>query len=85
MDNQPVTSGPPHPLGSTFNARHMMTNKVISSFKSLLTNTPLGGLLADVMRLGETIHAIALMGTSKECYLQTPNTPCSPLSSAHLA
>ncbi|MBW0490328.1 hypothetical protein O181_030043 [Austropuccinia psidii MF-1] len=30
------------PPGSTFDARHIITNKVISSFKSLFTNTPLG-------------------------------------------
>ncbi|MBW0493803.1 hypothetical protein O181_033518 [Austropuccinia psidii MF-1] len=29
------------PPGSTFNARHIITNKVVSSFQSLLTNTPL--------------------------------------------
>ncbi|MBW0490144.1 hypothetical protein O181_029859 [Austropuccinia psidii MF-1] len=54
------------PPGSTFNARHIITNKVISSFKSLLTNTPLGGLLVDGMGLGKIIQAIALIGTSKE-------------------
>ncbi|MBW0464861.1 hypothetical protein O181_004576 [Austropuccinia psidii MF-1] len=57
------------PPGSTFNARHIITNKVVSSFKSLLTNTPLGGLLADDMGLGKTIKAIALIGTSKEWLL----------------
>ncbi|MBW0559163.1 hypothetical protein O181_098878 [Austropuccinia psidii MF-1] len=35
------------PPGATFNARHIITNKVVSSFESLLTNTLLGGLLAD--------------------------------------
>ncbi|MBW0578549.1 hypothetical protein O181_118264 [Austropuccinia psidii MF-1] len=40
------------PPGSTFNARHIITNKVVSSFESLSTNTPLGGLLADDMGLG---------------------------------
>ncbi|MBW0484131.1 hypothetical protein O181_023846 [Austropuccinia psidii MF-1] len=54
------------PPGSPFHARNIITNKVISSFKSLLTNTPLGGLLADDMVLGKTIQAIALIGTSKE-------------------
>ncbi|MBW0561583.1 hypothetical protein O181_101298, partial [Austropuccinia psidii MF-1] len=48
------------PPGSTFNARHIITNKVVSSFESLSTNTPLGGLLADDMGLGKTIQAIAL-------------------------
>ncbi|MBW0568598.1 hypothetical protein O181_108313, partial [Austropuccinia psidii MF-1] len=42
------TTSPP---GSTFNSRNIITNKVISSFESLLTNTPLGGLLADDMGL----------------------------------
>ncbi|MBW0540006.1 hypothetical protein O181_079721 [Austropuccinia psidii MF-1] len=54
------------PPGSTFNSRHIITNKVISSFKSLLTKTPLVGLLADDMGLGKTIQDIALIGTSKE-------------------
>ncbi|MBW0573553.1 hypothetical protein O181_113268 [Austropuccinia psidii MF-1] len=35
------------PTGSTFNASHIITNKVVSTFESLLTNTPLAGLLAD--------------------------------------
>ncbi|MBW0571490.1 hypothetical protein O181_111205 [Austropuccinia psidii MF-1] len=39
------------PPGFTFNARHIITNKAVSSFESLLTNTPLGGLLADDMGL----------------------------------
>ncbi|MBW0469162.1 hypothetical protein O181_008877 [Austropuccinia psidii MF-1] len=43
-----------------------MTNKVIRSFESLLTNTPLGELLSDHMGLVETIQDIALIGTSKE-------------------
>ncbi|MBW0573389.1 hypothetical protein O181_113104 [Austropuccinia psidii MF-1] len=60
------------PPGSTFNARHIITNKVVSSFKSLLTNTPLGGLLADDMGLGRTIQAIALIGTSKEWLIINP-------------
>ncbi|MBW0496898.1 hypothetical protein O181_036613 [Austropuccinia psidii MF-1] len=57
-----VTSRP----GSPFNARHVITKKVISSFESLLTNTPLGGLIMDHMGLGKAIQAIALIGTSKE-------------------
>ncbi|MBW0533030.1 hypothetical protein O181_072745 [Austropuccinia psidii MF-1] len=54
------------PPGSTFNSRPIITNKVISSFESLSTNTPLGGLLMDDMVLGKTIQAISLIGTSKE-------------------
>ncbi|MBW0530258.1 hypothetical protein O181_069973 [Austropuccinia psidii MF-1] len=61
------------PPGSTFNARHMITNKVVSSFESLSTNTPLGGLLADDMGLGKTIQAIALIGTSKERLIENPH------------
>ncbi|MBW0585895.1 hypothetical protein O181_125610 [Austropuccinia psidii MF-1] len=61
------------PPGSTFNARHIITNKVVSSFESLLTNTPLGGLLADDMGLGKTIQAIALIGTSKEQMIANPH------------
>ncbi|MBW0558884.1 hypothetical protein O181_098599 [Austropuccinia psidii MF-1] len=49
--------------------------KVISSFESLLTNTPLGGLLVDEMGLGKTIHAIELIGTSKEWLIT--NAHCS--------
>ncbi|MBW0555170.1 hypothetical protein O181_094885 [Austropuccinia psidii MF-1] len=60
------------PPGSTFNARHIITNKVISSFESLSTNTHLGGLLADDMGLGKTIQAIALIGTSKERLITNP-------------
>ncbi|MBW0508867.1 hypothetical protein O181_048582 [Austropuccinia psidii MF-1] len=60
------------PPGSTFNARHIITNKVISSFKSLSTNTPLGGLLGDIIGLGKTIQAIALIGTSKEQLITNP-------------
>ncbi|MBW0508636.1 hypothetical protein O181_048351 [Austropuccinia psidii MF-1] len=60
------------PPGSTFNARHIITNKVISSFKSLLTNTPLEGLLAENMGLGKTIQAIVLIGTSKEQLITNP-------------
>ncbi|MBW0489833.1 hypothetical protein O181_029548 [Austropuccinia psidii MF-1] len=52
--NLSATSAP----GSTFNARHISTNKVVSSFKSLLTNTPLGGLLANDMGLGKIIQAL---------------------------
>ncbi|MBW0522702.1 hypothetical protein O181_062417 [Austropuccinia psidii MF-1] len=54
------------PPESSFNSRHIITNKVISSFKSLSTNTPLGGLLPDDMGLSKTIQAIELIGTSKE-------------------
>ncbi|MBW0512884.1 hypothetical protein O181_052599 [Austropuccinia psidii MF-1] len=63
------------PPGSTFNSRHIITNKFVSSFESLLTNTPLGGLLADDMGLGKNIQAIALIGTSKEQLI--PNPHCS--------
>ncbi|MBW0522840.1 hypothetical protein O181_062555 [Austropuccinia psidii MF-1] len=61
------------PPGSTFNARHIITNKVISSFESLSTNAPLGGLLADDMGLGKTIQAIALTVTSKERMIANPH------------
>ncbi|MBW0525303.1 hypothetical protein O181_065018 [Austropuccinia psidii MF-1] len=54
------------PPVSPFNARHIITNKVIRSFESLLTNTPLAGLLMDDMGLGKTIQAISLIGTSNE-------------------
>ncbi|MBW0590881.1 hypothetical protein O181_130596 [Austropuccinia psidii MF-1] len=37
------------PPGSTFNARNIIKNKVVSLFESLSTNTPLGGLLAEDM------------------------------------
>ncbi|MBW0495214.1 hypothetical protein O181_034929 [Austropuccinia psidii MF-1] len=53
-------------LWATFHARHIIKSKVVSSFKSLLTNTPLGGLLTDDMGLGKTIQDIALIGTSKK-------------------
>ncbi|MBW0484004.1 hypothetical protein O181_023719 [Austropuccinia psidii MF-1] len=72
------------PPGSPFNARHIITNKVISSFKSLSTNTPLGGLLADDMGLGKNIQAISLIGTSTEKLITNAHhsTPtiiiCSP-------
>ncbi|MBW0519167.1 hypothetical protein O181_058882 [Austropuccinia psidii MF-1] len=61
------------PPGSTFIARNIIPNKVISSFESLLTNTPLRGLLADDMGLGKTIQAIALIGTSKERLITNPH------------
>ncbi|MBW0561694.1 hypothetical protein O181_101409 [Austropuccinia psidii MF-1] len=61
------------PPGSTFHARHIIKNKVISSFESLLTNTPLEGMLADDMGLGKTILAIALIGTSNERMIATPH------------
>ncbi|MBW0496431.1 hypothetical protein O181_036146 [Austropuccinia psidii MF-1] len=59
--------------GSTFNARNIITNKVVSTFESLSTNTPLGGLLTDDMGLGRTIQAIALIGTSKEGLIANPD------------
>ncbi|MBW0493357.1 hypothetical protein O181_033072 [Austropuccinia psidii MF-1] len=59
--------------GSTFNSRHIITNKVITALESLLTNTPLGGLLADDMGLGKTIQAIALIGTYKEKLITNPH------------
>ncbi|MBW0486645.1 hypothetical protein O181_026360 [Austropuccinia psidii MF-1] len=61
------------PPGSTFNARHIITKKVVTSFESLSTNPPLGGLLADDMGLGKTIQAIALIGTSKERLIVNPH------------
>ncbi|MBW0537421.1 hypothetical protein O181_077136 [Austropuccinia psidii MF-1] len=61
------------PPGSTFNSRHIITNKVVSSFESLSANTPLGGLLADDMGLGKTIQAISLIGTSKEWLICKPH------------
>ncbi|MBW0536170.1 hypothetical protein O181_075885 [Austropuccinia psidii MF-1] len=74
------------PPGSTFNARHIITNKVVSSFESLLTNTPLGGLLADDMGLGKNIQAIALIGTSKEQMIANPHhsTPTMIICPPHL-
>ncbi|MBW0532866.1 hypothetical protein O181_072581 [Austropuccinia psidii MF-1] len=72
------------PPVSTFNARNIITNKVGSSFESLSTNTPLGGLLADDMGLGKTIQAIALIGASKEKLIRNPQRSiptmiiCSP-------
>ncbi|MBW0497940.1 hypothetical protein O181_037655 [Austropuccinia psidii MF-1] len=61
------------PPGSTFNSRHIITNKFVSSFKSLLTNNPLGELLAYDMGLGRAIQAIALIGTSKERLITNPH------------
>ncbi|MBW0524829.1 hypothetical protein O181_064544 [Austropuccinia psidii MF-1] len=43
-----------------------------SSFESLLTNTPLGRLLADDMGLVKTIQAISRIGTSKEWLITNP-------------
>ncbi|MBW0526874.1 hypothetical protein O181_066589 [Austropuccinia psidii MF-1] len=60
------------PPGCTFNARHIITNKLVSSFESLSTNTPLGGVRAEDMGLGKTIQAIALIGTSKEQLIKNP-------------
>ncbi|MBW0506207.1 hypothetical protein O181_045922 [Austropuccinia psidii MF-1] len=71
-------SNPPPPSSkdwTSFSLGHIITNKVVSSFNSLSTNTPLGGLLADDMGLGKTIQAIALIGTSKEWLI--PNPQCS--------
>ncbi|MBW0557482.1 hypothetical protein O181_097197 [Austropuccinia psidii MF-1] len=61
------------PPGSTFNARHIITKKVVSSFECLSTNTPLGGLLADDMGLGKTIQSISLIGTSKGQMIANPH------------
>ncbi|MBW0529301.1 hypothetical protein O181_069016 [Austropuccinia psidii MF-1] len=61
------------PPGSTFNSRHIITNKVISSFKLLLTNNSLEGLLMYDMGLSKTIKAIALIGTSKEWLMKNPH------------
>ncbi|MBW0581736.1 hypothetical protein O181_121451 [Austropuccinia psidii MF-1] len=44
---------------------------VVTSFKSLSANTPLGGVLLDDMELGKTIQAIALICTSKEWLITT--------------
>ncbi|MBW0473721.1 hypothetical protein O181_013436 [Austropuccinia psidii MF-1] len=74
MDNQPVRNlWATSPPGSTFNARRIITNKVVSSFKSLLTNTSLGRLLKDDMGLGKTIQSIALIGTSKQWLIANPH------------
>ncbi|MBW0511380.1 hypothetical protein O181_051095 [Austropuccinia psidii MF-1] len=67
------------PPGSTFNSRHIITNKVVSSFESLSTNTPLGGLLTDDMGLGRTIQAIALIDTSKELLSTNPQSSTTTL------
>ncbi|MBW0465508.1 hypothetical protein O181_005223 [Austropuccinia psidii MF-1] len=79
MDSSPITFGTTDSCGSTFNSRNIIKNKVVSSFKSLSTNTPLGGLLAHDMGLGITIQAIALIGTSKEWLITKPklSTPIS--------
>ncbi|MBW0530982.1 hypothetical protein O181_070697 [Austropuccinia psidii MF-1] len=84
MGNLPVTFGPP-PLGSTLKSRHIITNKMVSSFKSLLTNTTFGGLLADDMGLGRTIQAISLIGTSKKHLIITPNFPTPTVLNHQLA
>ncbi|MBW0583234.1 hypothetical protein O181_122949 [Austropuccinia psidii MF-1] len=73
------------PPGCTFNARHIITNKVVSSFKSLLTNTPLGGLLADDMGFGNTIQAIAPIGTFKERLITNPQCSMPTLLNYQLA
>ncbi|MBW0586641.1 hypothetical protein O181_126356 [Austropuccinia psidii MF-1] len=67
------------PPGFTFNSRHIITNKVVSSFESLLTNTPLGGLLPDDMGLGKAIQTIDLIGTFKARLITNPqcSTPTS--------
>ncbi|MBW0480185.1 hypothetical protein O181_019900 [Austropuccinia psidii MF-1] len=73
------------PPGSTFNGRHIITNKVVSSFKSLSTNAPLGGLLADDMGLGKTIQAISLIGTSKKQLIKNPQHSTPTLLNYQLA
>ncbi|MBW0475244.1 hypothetical protein O181_014959 [Austropuccinia psidii MF-1] len=60
------------PPGSTFQARNIITNKVVSSFESHSANTPLDGLLADNMGIGKAIQAIALTDTSKEQLIPNP-------------
>ncbi|MBW0486473.1 hypothetical protein O181_026188 [Austropuccinia psidii MF-1] len=60
------------PPGSTFTSRNIIAKTIVSSFESLLTNTPLGGLLADDMGLGKSIQAIALIGTCKEWLIKNP-------------
>ncbi|MBW0572120.1 hypothetical protein O181_111835 [Austropuccinia psidii MF-1] len=75
----------PSPPRSTFNARHIITDKVISSFESLLPNTPLGGLLVDDMGLGRTIQAMALIGTSKERLITNPQCSTPTLVNYQLA
>ncbi|MBW0503110.1 hypothetical protein O181_042825 [Austropuccinia psidii MF-1] len=76
------TTSPPY---STFDARHIITNKVIRSFEFLLTNTPHGGLLADDMGLGKSIEAIALVGTSKERLMTNPHGSTATSLNHHLA
>ncbi|MBW0473646.1 hypothetical protein O181_013361 [Austropuccinia psidii MF-1] len=66
MQNPPIT------FGSTFNARHIIKNKVVSSFEYLLANAPLGGLLTDDIRLGITIKAISFICTIKEQLITNP-------------
>ncbi|MBW0506062.1 hypothetical protein O181_045777 [Austropuccinia psidii MF-1] len=83
MDNPPVTLGATSPPGSTLNAGHIITKNVIISFKSLLTNTPLGGLLAVDMGLGKTIQAISLIGTSKEQIITNTHHHHLPTSLNH--
>ncbi|MBW0544009.1 hypothetical protein O181_083724 [Austropuccinia psidii MF-1] len=79
MDNPPIAFGP------TFNARHIITNMVVSYFESLLTNTPLGGLLLDDMGLGKTIQAIALIGISKKTLIKNPQCSMPTLLNHQLA
>ncbi|MBW0540465.1 hypothetical protein O181_080180 [Austropuccinia psidii MF-1] len=67
------------PPGSTFDSRHIITDKVVRSFESLLTNTPLGGLLANDMGLDKAIQAIALIGTSKERLITNPQCSTSQI------
>ncbi|MBW0577501.1 hypothetical protein O181_117216 [Austropuccinia psidii MF-1] len=60
------------PPGYTWNARHIITNKVVSSFNSLAANTHLCGLLSNDRGLVKTIQAIALIVTSKEKLISNP-------------
>ncbi|MBW0523799.1 hypothetical protein O181_063514 [Austropuccinia psidii MF-1] len=73
------------PPGSTFNVRNIITNRVISSFKLISTNTPLGELLADDMGIGRIIQAIALIGTSKERLITNPHRSTPTLLNPQLA
>ncbi|MBW0484846.1 hypothetical protein O181_024561 [Austropuccinia psidii MF-1] len=73
------------PSQSAFDARHIITNKVVISFKSLLTHTPLGGLLLDNMGLGKTIQAIAIIGNSKERLITNPQCSTPTLLNYQLA
>ncbi|MBW0574626.1 hypothetical protein O181_114341 [Austropuccinia psidii MF-1] len=75
-------SSPPR---TTFNARHIIKKKVFSSFESLFTNTPLGGLLVDDMELVKTIQAIALIGTSNEQLITNPHFSMPTLLNYQLA